>query len=106
MFSPLEKAYKKKLEARNKVGEVQIDKVDFLNFLKEARGAVNEKDRMDLATDSELEKVNEKDEVRIAISENLEQLLHSEHIIVRRSILSRYQVTLHLYNFRVDESYT
>ena len=37
MFSPLEEAYKKKLKAQNGVGEVQIDKVDFWNFLKKTQ---------------------------------------------------------------------
>lgn len=36
MFSPLENAYMKELEARNKVGEVEVDKMDFWNSLKEA----------------------------------------------------------------------
>ena len=37
IFGPLEKAYKKQLEQQNMVGEVQVDKISFLEFLKTAR---------------------------------------------------------------------
>lgn len=37
IFSPLEKSYKKWLEKQNRVGEVQVGKIAFLEFLKRAR---------------------------------------------------------------------
>ena len=36
-FGPLGNAYKKELEVRNAVGEVHINKLDYLGFLKKAR---------------------------------------------------------------------
>ena len=36
-FGPLSKAYKKQLEVRNQMGEVYINKADYLGFLKKAR---------------------------------------------------------------------
>ena len=39
-FGPLNKAYKKQLEARNAVGEAHINKLDYLRFLKKAREEV------------------------------------------------------------------
>lgn len=37
VFGPLEKAYKKQLEHRNRLGETQVDKVTFLTMLRAAR---------------------------------------------------------------------
>ena len=39
-FGPLDKAYKKQLVERNKFGEVYVNKLDYLKFLKRAREKV------------------------------------------------------------------
>jgi hypothetical protein len=40
-FGPLDKTYRKRLDKRNKTHVVQINQLDFLAFLKEAREDVS-----------------------------------------------------------------
>lgn len=43
-FAPLDRAYRTQLDKRNKMGVVEITKLDFLNFLKRIRGEIMTED--------------------------------------------------------------